>query len=109
MGFWAGLTDWLKFVLILAVIAVIYVIYSAARYNQVKKRIVEMQNSLKTGDLVTTQSGLYGTIQALGKGVARIKLAEGLVIAIDRFSIKEKLDPEAVKSGLKSVGEEKKK
>lgn len=103
MEFLAGLPDWLKFVLILAVIAIAYVIYNTIHYNQVKKRIMEMQNSLKPGDLVTTQSGLYGTIQELGKGVARLKLAEGIVIAIDRFSIKEKLDPEAIKADLRNA------
>jgi preprotein translocase subunit YajC len=45
-----------------------------------------------------TQSGLYGTLTALDKNTAELKLADNMVIMIDRFSIKNKVaDPAKLK------------
>ncbi len=88
MEWFSTLPDWIKFVLILAVFFVIYLIYMVLNYNRVKKQVLAMQNSLKIGDTVMTQSGLYGTLVSLDKSTARLKIADNLVILIDRFSIK---------------------
>ena len=63
-------------------------IYMVINYNRVKKQVLAMQNSLKAGDMVMTQSGLYGTLVSLDKSTAKLKIADNLVILIDRFSIK---------------------
>ena len=88
MEWFSALPDWIKFVLILAVFFVIYLIYMIINYNRVKKQVLAMQNSLKAGDMVMTQSGLYGTLVSLDKSTAKLKIAANLVILIDRFSIK---------------------
>ena len=88
MEWFSALPDWIKFVLILAVFFVIYLIYMVINYNRVKKQVLAMQNSLKAGDMVMTQSGLYGTLVSLDKSTAKLKIAYNLVILIDRFSIK---------------------
>ena len=88
MEWFSALPDWIKFVLILAVFFVIYLIYMVINYNRVKKQVLAMQNSLKAGDTVMTQSGLYGTLVSLDKSTAKLKIADNLVILIDRFSIK---------------------
>ncbi len=88
MEWFSALPDWIKFVLILAVFFVIYLIYMVLNYNRVKKQVLAMQNSLKIGDTVMTQSGLYGMLVSLDKSTARLKIADNLVILIDRFSIK---------------------
>ena len=88
MEWFSALPDWIKFVLILAVFFVIYLIYMIINYNRVKKQVLAMQNSLKAGDMVMTQSGLYGTLVSLDKSTAKLKIADNLVILIDRFSIK---------------------
>lgn len=88
MEWFSALPDWIKFVLILAVFFVIYLIYMVINYNRVKKQVLAMQNSLKAGDMVMTQSGLYGTLVSLDKSTAKLKIADTLVILIDRFSIK---------------------
>ena len=88
MEWFSALPDWIKFVLILAVFFVIYLIYMVINYNRVKKQVLAMQNSLKAGDMVMTQSGLYGTLVSLDKSTAKLKIADNLVILIDRFSIK---------------------
>ena len=88
MEWFSALPDWIKFVLILAVFFVIYLIYMIINYNRLKKQVLAMQNSLKAGDMVMTQSGLYGTLVSLDKSTAKLKIADNLVILIDRFSIK---------------------
>ena len=88
MEWFSALPDWIKFVLILAVFFLIYLIYMIINYNRVKKQVLAMQNSLKAGDMVMTQSGLYGTLVSLDKSTAKLKIADNLVILIDRFSIK---------------------
>ena len=88
MEWFSALPDWIKFVLILAEFFVIYLIYMVINYNRVKKQVLAMQNSLKAGDMVMTQSGLYGTLVSLDKSTAKLKIADNLVILIDRFSIK---------------------
>ena len=88
MEWFSALPDWIKFVLILAVFFVIYLIYMVINYNREKKQVLAMQNSLKAGDMVMTQSGLYGTLVSLDKSTAKLKIADNLVILIDRFSIK---------------------
>ncbi len=87
-----ALPDWIKFTLILVVFFVVYLIYTVFHYNRVKKQILQMQNALKPGDVIMTQSGLYGTLTSIGKTTAKLKLAPGLEIVIDRFSIKNKVE-----------------
>lgn len=83
------LPDWIKFVLILIFFFICYTGYMMFRYHRVKKQVLSMQESLKPGDAVLTQSGLYGILVSIGKTTAQLKLAEGFVIVIDRFSIKQ--------------------
>lgn len=87
--------DWIKFVLILAVFFACYMGYMVLRYNRVKKQVLELQESLRPGDAVLTQSGLYGVLVSVGKSTAQLRLADGFVIVIDRFSIKQPACDEA--------------
>ncbi len=91
-----ALPDWIKFTLILVVFFVVYLIYTVFHYNRVKKQILQMQNALKPGDVIMTQSGLYGTLTSIGKTTAKLKLAPELEIVIDRFSIKNKVEKDSV-------------
>lgn len=66
-----------------------------ARYHAVKKKILTMQEALNPGDVVLTQSGLYGVLTSLGRTTAHLRLTNGYEIVIDRFSIKEPATAEA--------------
>lgn len=96
LAWFSALPEWVKFVLILVVFFAVYMIYTAFNYNRVKKQILQMQNSLKVGDMIMTQSGLYGTLVSIGKTTAKLKVAPALEIVIDRFSIKNKVNKEEV-------------
>ena len=96
ISWFVALPDWIKFTLILVVFFAVYLTYTVIHYNRVKKQILEMQNALKVGDMIMTQSGLYGTLTSMGKTTAKLKLAPGLEIVIDRFSIKNKVEKASV-------------
>lgn len=100
-AWFAALQDWIKFTLILVVFMVVYLIYTAFHYNRVKKQILEMQNMLNVGDMIMTQSGLYGTLTFIGKNTAKLKIAPNLEIVIDRFSIKNKVKKDEIENESK--------
>ena len=63
-----------------------------------KKKVLAMQEALKPGDIVLTQSGLYGVLTSLENTTAHLRLTNGFEIVIDRFSIKEPAAPEAARA-----------
>ena len=89
MEWFNAIPDWVKFALVLVVLYGINYVGQLFSYNRVKKQVMNLQNSLKVGDTVLTQSGLYGTLTSISKTVAMLKIADNMEIAIDRFSIKE--------------------
>ena len=94
-AFWASLPFWGRFILILAVLAIGYAFWMTARYNAVKKKVLAMQEVLKPGDIVLTQSGV---LTSLENTTAHLRLTNGFEIVIDRFSIKEPAAPEAARA-----------
>ena len=63
-----------------------------------EKAYAAMQEALKPGDIVLTQSGLYGVLTSLENTTAHLRLTNGFEIVIDRFSIKEPAAPEAARA-----------
>lgn len=92
---WNSFPLWGRFTLILVVFAGGYLLWRTARYHAVKKKILTMQEALNPGDVVLTQSGLYGVLTSLGRTTAHLRLTNGYEIVIDRFSIKEPATAEA--------------
>lgn len=92
---WNSFPLWGRFTLILVVFAGGYLLWMTVRYHAVKKKILTMQEALNPGDVVLTQSGLYGVLTSLGRTTAHLRLTNGYEIVIDRFSIKEPATAEA--------------
>ena len=92
---WNSFPLWGRFTLILVVLAGGYLLWMTSRYHAVKKKILTMQEALNPGDVVLTQSGLYGVLTSLGRTTAHLRLTNGYEIVIDRFSIKEPVTAEA--------------
>ena len=92
---WNSFPLWGRFTLILVVLAGGYLLWMTAQYHTVKKKILTMQEALNPGDVVLTQSGLYGVLTSLGRTTAHLRLTNGYEIVIDRFSIKEPATAEA--------------
>ena len=92
---WNSFPLWGRFTLILVVFAGGYLLWMTARYHAVQKKILTLQEALNPGDVVLTQSGLYGVLTSLGRTTAHLRLTNGYEIVIDRFSIKEPATAEA--------------
>lgn len=84
-----SMPDWIKFALVLVVFYVGNYVLQMMNFNRVKKQVIHLQETLKIGDTVLTQSGLYGTITSMSKTVAMLQISPNMEIVIDRFSIKE--------------------
>lgn len=91
----SAIPDWLKFILILIIFFIIYVIFMVINYNKIKNEVLDLQNSLQVKDYVVTQAGIYGEIQVIEKGTVNLKIAENTIIKIDRFTIKRKINTES--------------
>lgn len=92
-AFWASLPFWGRFILILAVLAIGYAFWMTARYNAVKKKVLAMQEVLKPGDIVLTQSGLYGVLTSLENTTAHLRLTNVLRSSLTVFPSKNPLPP----------------
>lgn len=52
--------------------------------QQQKKKQAALMNELEPGARVTTQIGLYGTLVELGDVLARVEVAPGVVVTVDK-------------------------
>ena len=71
-------------------IAAIFLVFNfivIAPGNKQRKKTQEMLNSLKKGDRVVTQGGIYGTVQGVEPEVVYLKIAENVKVKVARTAI----------------------
>ncbi len=77
----------LSFILLpVALIAVFYFLMIRPAQTQ-RKRLNEMLSSLKVGDKVITNSGIYGTIASLDDDSVQVRIAEQVKVKMARSAI----------------------
>ena len=79
-----GLTSMLT--LILPMIILFYFIILRPQQTR-QKKVAEMLRSLKTGDKVITNGGIYGTIAGLDDDSVQLRIAEQVKIKVSRAAI----------------------
>jgi preprotein translocase subunit YajC len=80
------LTNFLGVVPILAIALVFYFLVIAPA-NRQRKKTEQMLSSLKKGDRVVTNGGIYGTIQGVEADVVYLKIAENVKVKVARSAI----------------------
>jgi preprotein translocase subunit YajC len=80
------LTNFLGVVPILAIALVFYFLVIAPA-NRQRKKTEQMLSSLKKGDRIVTNGGIYGTIQGVEADVVYLKIAENVKIKLARSAI----------------------
>jgi preprotein translocase subunit YajC len=70
-------------IVILGAVWALFVLPSKRRRNQHSA----MQDSIETGDEIITAGGLHGVVEELGEDTARIQIAPGVVVTLDRRAI----------------------
>lgn len=84
---------WINLIPLILMFAVFYWLLIRPQQQKQKKH-QEMLKSLKTGDQVLTQGGIYGTIVGFGEdNRVKLKIAENVKIDVARNSIAEKIGP----------------
>jgi preprotein translocase subunit YajC len=76
-------SGFLILIVILGAIWALFVLPSKRRRNQ----HAAMQDSIETGDEIITAGGLHGIVEELGEDTARIEIAPGIVVTLDRRAI----------------------
>jgi preprotein translocase subunit YajC len=71
----------------IAAIFLVFYFLVIAPANKQKKKTMEMLSSLKKGDRVVTQGGIYGTIQGVEPEVVTLKIAENVKVRLARSAV----------------------
>jgi preprotein translocase subunit YajC len=81
----------------LFIIMIIFYVLLFVPQQRRQKKLQQMQNELKAGDKVITNSGIYGTIMGVEDGTVQLRIAEQVRIRVSRQSI-GMLQPESKES-----------
>ena len=74
-------------ILPIAAIFLVFYFIVIAPANKQRKKTQEMLSSLKKGDRVVTQGGIYGTVQGVEPDVVYLKIAENVKVKVARSAI----------------------
>ena len=74
-------------ILPIAAIFLVFYFIVIAPANKQRRKTQEMLTSLKKGDRVVTQGGIYGTVQGVEPEVVYLKIAENVKVKVARSAI----------------------
>ena len=80
------LSNFLGVVPILAIALVFYFLVIAPA-NRQRKKTEQMLSSLKKGDRIVTNGGIYGTIQGVEADVVYLKIADNVKVKLARSAV----------------------
>jgi len=90
-----------SFVPMLFVIGVIYFLLIRPQ-QRAAKALKDEVDSLKTGDKVLTQGGIYGIVTSIKADLVQIRIAENVKVDINRQAISRVFGPENASTGDKA-------
>jgi preprotein translocase subunit YajC len=64
-----------------------YWLFVAAPMKKKQKAFAELMKSLKAGDRITTNSGIYGVITGIEEKTVKIRIANNVVVQMDKSAI----------------------
>jgi preprotein translocase subunit YajC len=79
----SGITLFLPLILIMVIFYFLMILPAQRR----QKKVAEMLKSLKNGDRVVTNGGIYGTIVGLDDGTVQLRIADQVKIKVMRSAI----------------------
>jgi preprotein translocase subunit YajC len=92
---------------ILLIFVVFYVLLIVPQQRQ-RKKTQQMLSSLKTGDRVITNGGIYGTIMGFRNSVVQLQVANQVRIDVSRTAIADLQPDESDGSSKESAGQARK-
>jgi preprotein translocase subunit YajC len=82
----AGPNPVVSFMPIIVVVGILYVLVIRPQQKQAREHR-KMIDSLKSGDRVLTQGGIYGTVVNLKGPIVQLKIADNVRVDVNRSSI----------------------
>jgi len=82
-----GTGTFLVQILPIAAIFLVFYFIVIAPANKQRRKTQEMLSALKKGDRVTTQGGIYGTVQGVEAEVVYLKIADNVKVKVSRAAI----------------------
>ena len=79
---------WMYAVLAAVVVIIIHVIRTYLQVQNSRNKMIEFQKKVTEGVKVVTVGGLIGVIRETGETSCRLQIADGVVVSIERYSIK---------------------
>jgi len=76
----------LNFMPMIVICAILYMLVIRPQQKQAKEHRA-MVDSLKNGDRVLTQGGIYGTVVSLKGAIVQVKIADNVKVDVSRASI----------------------
>ena len=76
------------FLISLVVIIVLYVLFTFVNLKKQQRKLVTIQEQLKVNTEVIISGGIYGRIKHLDARFAKIEIADGVVIKVERYAIR---------------------
>jgi preprotein translocase subunit YajC len=64
-----------------------YWLFVAAPMKKKQKAFAQLMGSLKTGDRIVTNSGMYGTITGIQEKTLKVRIANNVVVDMDKSAI----------------------
>lgn len=76
-------------VILVSIVAAIFILmaFRAWGYKRRKEADRAYQQAMRPGDKVILSSGIHGTIVALDKVTARVEVAPGVELTVERFAL----------------------
>lgn len=74
---------------LMAVMGVVYALYSAVSTRRQRDYFAKMHKGLAAGQRVAFAGGLYGTLVRVGTETCDVEVASGVVVEVSRYAIQQ--------------------
>lgn len=76
------------FLISIGVIILLYILFTYVNLKKQQRKFVEIQQQLKVNTEVVISGGIYGRIKHLEERYAKVEIADGVVIKVERYAIR---------------------
>ena len=90
MDFWQNvLAACAALLILIAIMGVVYAIYSAVKANKQKAYFAELHSSLKVGQRVAFAGVLFAKLVRVGEETCDVEVKSGAVVEVSRYAIQQ--------------------
>src|ERR1700722_9229742 len=87
------------------VIVGVFMFFASRRQKRAMKATIDLHEALRIVDKVQTTSGLHGTIKRITDVTVDLEVAPGVLTALVKLAIRDRIEPEILDTGADEVGD----